>query len=185
MTTGNRIDPVPAFNFVISLLDSPSQLMSVLGDIRRAPIAGFSECTGLESTIDVEEYKEGGNNSGVLKFATRTTHSAITLRRGVGLNNDLWEWHNGFVLGRGKRRDGLIILQDEDHKAVRSWRIRRALPIKYSGPSLNANQSAVAIEELQIAHEGLELVSAPGGATEAFLGAVQNAASALGNSLRS
>jgi len=181
MTTGKRIDPVPAFNFVISLLDAPSQLVSVLRDVRRAPVGGFSECSGLESTIDFEEYREGGNNLGVLKFPTRTTHSAITLRRGIGLNNDLWVWHNGFVLGQGKRRDGLVILQNENHEPIKVWAFRRGLPSKYRGPTLNANQSAVAIEELEIVHEGLSLISPPGVTIEAFLGAVQNAASAIGD----
>jgi phage tail-like protein len=155
-----RTEPVLGYNFVISFVDSGSTLATAPIDIKRSPLGGFSECSGLETTLEVEPYKEGGNNAAELKFPTRTTWANIRLRRGVAHFDDLWRWHYDFVEGKGKRRDGLIILQDEQHNAVKVWQFTRGLPVKWTGPSMNAAQSQVAIEELEIAHEGLKLLPA-------------------------
>lgn len=160
--TDQRLDPVRVYNFLVTLVDSSSQMASVTLSIVLAPQAGFSECSGLELTMQPEEYREGGRNDAVLKFASRITWSTIRLKRGAALTDDLWNWHYGFVQGRGKRRDGIIVLQDDRHQPVRSWRFSRGLPIKWTGPAMNAGQNQVAIEEVEIAHEGLQL--APTGA---------------------
>ena len=152
-----RGDPARAYNFLVSLVNSGSVLTTVLQGIQKIPVAGFSECTGLETTLDVEEYKEGGNNGAVLRFPTRTTWGNIRLKRGVVLDDDLWNWHYDFVLGQGRRRDGVIVLQNDQHSPVKVWTFTRGLPVKWTGPSLNASQNQVAIEELEIAHEGLQL----------------------------
>lgn len=162
MATGVRIDPVRNYNFLITLVDSSSSLASVtvtLG-ISKPAVGGFSECSGLEVALQTEEHREGGNNGTVLKFPTRINWANIKLRRGVATSNDLWDWHYGFVEGKGKRRDGIITLQDDQHKPVRSWRFSRGLPVKWTGPALNAAQSQVAIEELEIAHEGIKVIKA-------------------------
>jgi phage tail-like protein len=154
-------DPVLNHNFVITLLDSAS----MLGAAPSVPsaLAGFSECSGLEMSMQPEEYKEGGNNATVLKFASRVTWGNLTLRRGVSLSSDLWDWHYGFVEGRGKRRDGVVILLDETRAPARRWCFRRGLPIKYTAPQLNAAQSGIAIEAIEIAHEGIFQLPAGGG----------------------
>jgi phage tail-like protein len=157
-----RRDPVKGYNFVITLTDSTSLLTTVLSGIQNAAVGGFSECSGLEMALQVEDYNEGGNNSGVLKFPTRITWSNIRLRRGAAISDDLWDWHYSFVEGKGKRRDGMIILQNDLQEAVKVWQFVRGLPVKWTGPSMNAMQSQVAIEELEIAHEGLKV---SGGAT--------------------
>ena len=128
-------------------------------------LAGFSECSGLEMSMQPEEYKEGGNNAAVLKFPSRVTWGNLTLRRGLGTSTDLWDWHYGFVEGHGKRRDGVIVLLDEARRPARMWCFRRGLPVKYSGLQFNATQNAVAIEAIEIAHEGIfQLPGAGGGA---------------------
>jgi phage tail-like protein len=71
------------------------------------------------------------------------------------LYDDLWSWHNDWVLGKGKRKDGLIVLQDEGRLPAKIWRFKSGIPMKWTGPALNANQSSVAIESLEISHEGL------------------------------
>jgi phage tail-like protein len=152
-----RHDPVRVFNFLITLVDSSSQMASVTLNITLAPQAGFSECSGLELSMQPEEYREGGRNDTVLKFCGRAGWSNIRLRRGAALTDDLWNWHYGFLQGQGKRRDGIIVLQDEQHQPVKVWRFSRGLPVKWTGPSLNAGQSQVAIEEVEIAHEGLKI----------------------------
>ena len=152
-------DPLPAFNYHISLIDSSSTLAKVQTAINFVVAGGFTECSGLDGTLQVEDYLEGGENRFVHKFPTRMTYSNIILRRGITLSEDLWNWHFDYVNGRGKRRDGLIILQNELHIPVKTWVFKRGLPLKWSGPTLNASQSAVAIESMEIVHEGLELLS--------------------------
>jgi phage tail-like protein len=122
------------------------------------PAGGFSECTGLEIGLDAEEYKEGGNNGKSLRFPTRVKWTNIKLKRGVALSDDLWLWHYGFVEGTVSRRDGVVTLLDEQQNPVKVWAFKRGLPVRWTGPSLNAAQSQVAIEEIEIAHEGLTLM---------------------------
>lgn len=154
---GLRIDPYRSYNFLVTFMDSSSSLMSVLSAIQTVALGGFSECSGLEMDLDVEEYKEGGGNGAILKFPTRVKYSNIRLRRGVAVSDDLWTWHYSFAQGSGKRRDGVIVLQDDQQNPVKVWSFQRGLPVKWLGPSLNAAQSQIAIEEIEIAHEGLKL----------------------------
>ena len=154
-----RGDPVLNHNFVISLIDSSSTL-AILGaaafsGIIDVAVGGFSECSGLEMSLKVEEYREGGRNSAVLKFPTRVEWSNITLKKGIGAGTELWDWHYGFVEGQGKRRDGIIALLTDRRLPNNFWYFRRGLPVKYTGPSLNATQNNVAIESLEITHEGI------------------------------
>jgi phage tail-like protein len=157
-------NPVPAFNFYISLIrtsSSSGKLFGAEGFLGKALLStdlivagGFSECSGLEATLQVEEYSEGGENRFVHKFPTRMTYSNIVLKRGITFSPELWRWHYDYVKGKGKRTDGLIILKDEDQEPVRSWAFKGGLPLKWTGPTLNATQNAVAIETLEIAHQG-------------------------------
>jgi phage tail-like protein len=161
--TGDRIDPFRGYNFSVSMSDSTSAL-SVAFSLSGIPSVGnFSECSGLETTLDVEDYKEGGNNGLIRKFPTRVTWGNIKLRRGIALNDELWLWHFDFVEGHGKRRDGVITLMDERQNPVKAWRFKRGLPVRYVGPAMNAAQSQIAIEELEIGHEGLKLMRGSGG----------------------
>lgn len=157
--TALRNDPVLNHNFVISLLDTSSALAIVgsalLSGLLDVALGGFSECQGLEASMKVEEYNEGGNNACVLKFPGRVSWTNITLKRGVATNAELWNWSYGFVQGRGKRRDGVIALLNEQMLPANIWYFRRGLPLKYSGPQMNATQNNVAIESIEIAHEGL------------------------------
>jgi phage tail-like protein len=166
---GMRTDPFRNYNFLVMLVDSASSLMSVLSAIQRTALAGFSESSGLEMDLEVEEYKEGGGNGTILKFPTRVKWSNIRLRRGMAASDDLWSWHYNFVEGKGARRDGVIVLQDERHNPAKAWSFTRGLPVKWVGPSMNAAQSQVAIEELEITHEGLKLWSL-GAAVSSLLG---------------
>lgn len=185
---GLRADPYRSFNFLITLKHSARQLnfggqtapppplgfslnvptisLSITAEIGVGapppppppPAAGFSECTGLELGFDIEEFKEGGNNGTALRFPTRAKWTNIRLKRGVALSDDLWLWHYGFVQGVVTRRDGVVTLLDEQQNPVKVWAFKRGLPVRWTGPSLNAAQSQVAVEELEIAHEGLTLM---------------------------
>ncbi len=130
-----RIDPLAVFNFYLTLLDTSNVVGTLITSALNYKVAGFSECSGLP---------------------TRASFSNITLKHGViYLYDDLWSWHNDFVLGKGKRKDGLIVLLDESRLPAKIWRFKRGVPMKWTGPALNAAQSSVAIEALEISHEGL------------------------------
>jgi phage tail-like protein len=155
-------DPVLGFNFSLSMVETGSPGAIVQAAIGRPPQGGFSECTGLEMTIPAETYAEGGNNGTLLKFTGRAAWSNIKLKRGVVASADLWRWHYDYVEGRGRRRDGVIQLLDERGKAVRSWCFVQGLPVRWAGPSLDATQAHVAIEEIEIAHQGLRQTASGG-----------------------
>ena len=170
---GVRNDPLLNHNFIISLLDTSSSLgtlksiaVSAVADIA---LGGFMECSGLEMSLEVKDFEEGGNNGFVYKFATRMKWANILLKKGLGVGSALWDWSFSFVEGRGKRRDGIIALLDDMKQPSAIWYFQRALPLKYTGPSLNATQNNVAIESIEIAHEGLYQI--PTG-TAAMAGAV-------------
>ncbi len=181
MTAPVRNDPVLACNFQIQLLDSASSLGAVttvaLSSVLAFPLAGFAECTGLEMALEVQELMQGGGNDTVLKFPTRIKPATLVLKKGLTKKADLWNWFYGFVLGTGRRRDGLVIVQDASQQAHTVWGFRRGLPVKYSGPQLQAAHSNVAIESIEIAHEGLYQMG--GGALLAQ--AVSEAAGAIGS----
>jgi phage tail-like protein len=149
--------PVAGYNFNVQLIETALPGTALLSSVLPPVGGGFSECIGLESTMAVEEYREGGRNDGVLKFPGRIGGANIKLKRGVGISSDLWNWHQGFLNGLGQRRDGVIELLDDTGEVVATWRFRRGIPIRWVGPSLIAGQSHVAVEELEVAHEGLKV----------------------------
>ena len=170
-----RSDPVLNRNFVVSLIDTSSTLgivgSALLSAVADVALGGFSECSGLEMSLKIDEFNEGGNNGTVLKFPGRVSHGNLTLKKGQGTSSALWDWHYGFVTGKGKRRDGIVALLNDRQLPNNIWYFRRGLPLKYSGPAMNATQSQVAIESIEIAHEGLWQVPFVGAASAA-IGAV-------------
>jgi phage tail-like protein len=151
-----RIDPLGVYNFYLTLLDSQNTVGTLITAAVNYFVAGFSECSGMDATIEVMDFKEGGLNSHVWKFPTRASHSNITLKHGaIYLYDDLWSWHYDWVQGKGTRKDGLIVLKHNAGRPAKIWKFKRGIPVKWSGPALNASQNNVAIESLEIAHEGL------------------------------
>jgi phage tail-like protein len=161
--TGVRLDPFPAFNFLVTFVDTSKPEITALNAIQNVVLGGFSECSGLEMTLQVDEHREGGNNGTVRKFPGRVSWSNIRLRRGMTFSDELWNWHYSFVTAKGRRRDGIVLLQNEEQTPVKAWIFRAGLPVRWSGPALDAAQSRVSIEELEIAHEGLELAAPAAG----------------------
>lgn len=179
-----RADPLLNHNFLVSLLDTGSRpgialAINAMNALDEPAVGGFSECSGLEMTMKTEDYQEGGNNGATLRFANRVEWSAITLKKGVGLSGMLWDWHYGFVTGVGRRRDGLIVLLDEQRRPSIVWLFRRGLPTRYSGPNLNATENSVAIESIEISHEGIYQVPGSGGMA-AVTGQAMRQSGALG-----
>jgi phage tail-like protein len=121
-------------------------------------LAGFLECTGLESETAVIEYREGGWAGSARKLPGLTKYANITLKRGVTNSRELYDWRASIIDGVVQRRNGSIILLNTERQAVARWNFRQGWPCAMSGPDLNALKSAVAIEELVICHEGFERV---------------------------
>lgn len=125
-------------------------------------VAGFAECSGLGMETKVFEYKEGGNNSTTLKFAESTTYSNVVLKRGMTKANDLINWHMEVVNGTFgvNKRDGdtniAILLMDDKGSEVKRWSLKRAFPVKWTGAEFKATGNEVAIETLELAHEGIQ-----------------------------
>jgi phage tail-like protein len=154
----SRIDPLSTFNFYITLIDSSSIAGTLITAALSYAVAGFSECSGLEATVEIQDLREGGVNTYVHRFSTRPTYSNLTLKRGViYLYDDLWTWHYNWVQGIGTRKDGLLVLLDESRNPAKIWKFKSGIPTKWVGPAFNAGQSSVAIESLEIAHQGLVL----------------------------
>jgi phage tail-like protein len=180
-----RGDPILNHNFIVSLLDTSSGLALAksiaLSAIFDVALGGFNECTGIEMSMDIEEYREGGYNGTAHKFPTRVKWSNITLRKGIGASQALWDWHYEFSEGKGKRRDGLIVLMTDLRIPNNIWYFQRGLPVRYSAPAMNAGQSQVAIEMIEIAHEGIYQVPFVGyGAAAATIGVGIGAAAVQG-----
>lgn len=157
--------PVANYNFEVRLLDAATKIVAGVGRLFGADVhvdAGFRQCRGLEGTLEVEPYQEGGRNDTVLQFPTRMAWSNITLERGAGMSEDMWDWYRSYLTGRGKRRDGLIVLVNDRRDPVVYWKFRRGLPVRWTGPTLDALGRDVAIESIEIAHEGLTVQPGPG-----------------------
>lgn len=158
-----------AFRFRVTLSPSPSPAGGA-APAGAAPLGdgGFQECTGLDVEMDVAEYVEGGRNNGVIQRAGRAKVTRLTLRRGMfhpaegAVDGELWRWFQDVVDGVRpiRRYDGTIQVLGAGEAVVATWTFSRGLPAKLVGPQLNARTGEVAIEEIQIAHEGLRLAGA-------------------------
>jgi phage tail-like protein len=144
MGTGQRVDPFGNFNF----------LVEIDGITRGA----FQSVSGFDSTIDVIEHREGGENTTTRKLPGLTKFADIVLKWGITDDRELYEWHRDAVQGNVHRRNGSIVGLDRQGTEVLRWNFFSAWPRKYDAPDFNAEGNDVAIETLELAHEGLERV---------------------------
>jgi phage tail-like protein len=122
--------------------------------------AAFSEVSGLTSEYEVIEYREGSDAvSSVRKLPGLRKFGNVTLKRGLVADKGLWDWHDGIADNPADRRAVAISLLGPGNEPVCRWKLRNAWPSKYEGPVLDADSSAVAIETLVLAHDGLDLDS--------------------------
>jgi phage tail-like protein len=117
--------------------------------------AGFNEVSGLQMETEFEEYSEGGLNEYTHRFPKKIKYPPLVFKRGIIQSNELWLWYQGFMTGEIKRKDGAIILQNRDGSVLGQWNFIGAYPIKWVGPQLNALRSDIAVETLEIVHNGL------------------------------
>ena len=117
--------------------------------------AGFREASGLESTTAPIDYREGTMGLSVQKLPGLVQQSTITLRGGLTDDSALWDWRKSVVDGAVQRKNGSIVLLNEEGEEKLRWNFVEAWPSKWTGPALNATGNEVAIEALEITHEGL------------------------------
>jgi phage tail-like protein len=140
--TGGRVDPYKNFRFLVEI-DSITQ-------------AGFRECSGFGSSIEVVSYREGGETPTVRKLPGQVTYNDITLRWGITDSRELYDWHRDAVNGQIRRLNGSIILQDDVGEEVVRWNFENAWPSSWEGASFDATASDVAIDALTVVCEKVE-----------------------------
>jgi phage tail-like protein len=144
MATAVRNDPYRGFNFRI--------------DINGVTIAAFTEVTGLTAEGDSVDYREGDDKfNSVRKLMGLRKYSNVTLKRGFTRNLELWEWYAAVARGEAVRRDGAIVLQDEAHQDVLRFEFVKGWINKIEGPHLSATGNEVAMESVELCHEGLTI----------------------------
>lgn len=177
------VQPVPSFNFTVTMWDAPGRndTASIGSALAGAAISvatqllfgAFSEVQGLNADIEVETYQEGGLNSRPHRFFKIGKYHNLVLKRGVTFNTAIWDWHHQVVHEATKiRKSGMVVLFDRggpnlvgaglpglDRVPVAAWTFENGLPERIQGPTLNAKTNEIAIETLEINHEGLKRLS--------------------------
>jgi phage tail-like protein len=139
--------------------DDPYKRFNFLVEIDGITVGAFCEVSGLASATAVIEYRNGSDRANtVRKLPGLTSYANIVLKRGVTQDTELWQWRKAIEQGTPDRRSGSIVLLDDERNPVRRWRFTEGWPVKIEGPELHASANEVAIETLEIAHEGLSLV---------------------------
>jgi phage tail-like protein len=144
------IYPFTTFNFSVEV--------NVDGVSAKVCNAAFSDCDGLEMTLEVKTIREGGNNGRQIRLTGPTSYGQLTLKRGMTESFDLWNWFNKTVADPTVRADAVVVLFAADGSTERArFVLSRCVPVKLKAPALNAREGVVAIEELQLAYESLQL----------------------------
>jgi phage tail-like protein len=134
-------DPYGAFRFRVEILG--------------LQVGGFNEVGGLEREVTVEDFREGGVNDHTHKLATVTKYPNLSLKRGLADKTELWQWHQDVVNGRIQKRQINLVLIDYANHDVWRWVFEKAYPVKWSGATFNAATSAVLVESIEFAHDGV------------------------------
>jgi phage tail-like protein len=142
MATDKRKDPFRGFNFQV--------------DIDGIGSGSFSEVSGLTADGDAVDYREGADPiNNVRKLQGLRKFPMIVMKRGYIQNDELWQWYARIYSGQDDRRNGSIVLMNEQRTPVMRWHFENAWINKIEGPSLKAAGNEVAIESMEICHEGL------------------------------
>ncbi len=119
----------------------------------------FTEVSGLDLESEVIEYRDGASREySKLKMPGLQKNSNITLKRGVFTgDNEFFDWMNTVKMNTIERRDITISLLNENHEPVVVWKVKNAWPTKIQSTDLKADGNEVAIESMELAHEGLRI----------------------------
>ena len=133
--------------------------------------AAFSECDGLDMTMDVKTIREGGNNTQQIRMVGAVNYGLVTLKRGMTSNFDPWDWFdaqqhaNPQQLRSDIRGDVDVAVLSADHKSeLVRFQLRKCLLTKLKAPALSARDGVVAVEEMQLSYESMSLKRPQGGA---------------------
>jgi phage tail-like protein len=144
--TGKRDDPYQQFNFLV--------------EIDGVARGGFTEVSGLTTDTDAIDYREGADPVlNVRKLPGMRKYTNVVLKRGYTKDKTLWEWRKKIINGQTERRSADIVLFDETRTEVVRWRIREAWISKWESGPFNAKTNDVALETVELVHEGLERVT--------------------------
>jgi phage tail-like protein len=141
MPTGDRRDPYSAFNFLV--------------EVEGVTVAGFTECSGLVNETEVIDDRLGNEGITRRRLPGLVKYNNIVLKRGFTNSTELWDWRKKVVDGKTQRQSGSVVLLDEARQPALRWNFREGWPAKLEGPTLNAKNNEVAIETMEIVHEGL------------------------------
>jgi len=126
-------------------------------------VAGFSEVSGLEQEIEIEEFKEGGMDF-VHKFPAGIKYPNLVLKRGISSDSSLYKWYEEVLravrygsVEIPKKPIVYITLLDSQGNVKIRFTLKFVYPVKWVGPTFNATAAEVAIETLELVHEGLEI----------------------------
>ena len=144
-----RNDPYASYNFEVTLTGVSDDGTAVKGS--------FTEISGLDAEIAPIEYRNGSEDITVRKMPGLKKFTNIVCKRGVIGDVTFWNWILQGLNGAINRVDGSIDLLNEQKQTVMQWKFTRAWPCKYTGPSMNAKNNEIAIESLEICHEGLSI----------------------------
>lgn len=136
-----RIDPALAHSFTV--------------EIDGIIVGGFTEVTGLTAKVDVWPVPQGGQNRYTEQRIAGSKPENLVLKRGITTADMLWLWHQDVMSGKIVRHSGSIVLMTKDLAELWRWNFRDAFPVKWVGPSLRADQSAVAVEQIELVHRGI------------------------------
>jgi len=118
----------------------------------------FTECSGLQVEIEVQEWQEGGLNNLVHRLPGRVkTAPNVVLKRGLA-SDDLWNWFEQTARGEIQRHNLSVILIGFDDMPQVRWDVQGALPVKWVGPTFKSDTGAVAFETIELMHQGFERV---------------------------
>jgi phage tail-like protein len=160
--------PYTAFRFEVALTpdDPPPGVDSPVCH------AAFAECDGLEMTMEPKTVREGGNNDAQPHLIGPVSYGQLTLRRGMTSNLQLWTWFLGAAQpGRRPTAEGEVTMWDAAGTPRVTFLLHGCVPVKVRGPSLNAKDGQVAVEEMHLAYASMEVRPAGDGGFGAGLGA--------------
>jgi len=144
-----RDDPYGGYNFEV--------VINGISDDGTAVKGSFAEASGLEVSIQPIEYRNGAEEITTRKIPGLMKFPNIVLKRGILGDVALWNWIQAAMDGKVVRTEGSVVLLDENKQEVMRWNFKRAWPCKWTGPGLNAKNSEIGMESLEICHEGLQL----------------------------
>lgn len=133
----------------------PFASQNFLLEIQGVTKAGFSECTGLNAETNVIEYREGPDDIVTRKLPGLSKFGNVTLKTGLTTDTSLFAWHKQVMDGNITRSNVSIIVLNEARSEQVRYNLLNAWPSKYTAPDLKANANEIAIEAIEIAHEGM------------------------------